>query len=223
MLEYADQQYGSYSHLNEIREFYDDTYMWIDFNGDTSLMSDEHFYWQDHEERVLYMENPKRVFYQVAGVDETECMRPCGILQKAEYTLALSDHTPEVNISLTLKEPVENVKINDWQRLVHTFTLEVSDAKTGELLLEDTARLSVDAVDTVQFVDLDGDGYLDMYIAHPYHLYTTYFDMARQFCWEGANPDADPTCEYYVSNTPEIWFEKYFVGYSYGYDDAMPT
>lgn len=203
VLECVDNQSGSDAEV--IRCFNDACIMANSFHL-IVWMYDESFYWSDYKDRTLHMQEPERSFYQVAGEDETHNGKPCGFLQKAEYVLALSDDTPEVKISFTLEEPLENLHISSFSAAEYPFRMEISDAKTNKLLYTDTVPLCVDVIDTISFNDSDGDGYLEMKIAYPDNTFVRdleYLYLGREFRREGF----DPLCEYYVDDSPNCWFE----------------
>lgn len=162
-------------------------------------MDEELFYWRDHDERVVRLENPTRVYTQVPGKDDRWShfpgMQPCAIMQTAEYTVSLSEDSPELRICFTLEgEPME-LELPDIGSADYLYKMEVSDAASGKLLQTGEASLCVDAIDTLQFEDMDGDGYLDMHIVYPEHSIVAESDTEDQFSYQ----------YYWYRSTPRYW------------------
>lgn len=151
-------------------------------------MDDELFYWRDHDERVIRLENPSRVYTQVPGKDgrwsHFPGKQPCAILQNAEYTVSLSEDSPLLRICFTLEGEAMELRLPDIGSADYPYKMEVSDAESGELLQVEEERLCVDAIDTLRFEDLDGDGYLDMHIVYPEHYIVAESDAEDQFSYQ---------------------------------------
>lgn len=151
-------------------------------------MDDELFYWRDHDGRVTRLENPERVFTQVPGTDDRWShfpgKQPCGILKTAEYTVSLSKNGPELRICFTLGQDAAELELPDIGPADYAYTMEVSDAAGGELLQTAEAFLCVDAVDTLRFQDMDGDGFLDMHIVYPAHSVVAEADTDDMFSFQ---------------------------------------
>lgn len=162
-------------------------------------MDDELFYWRDHDERVIELENPSRVYIQVPGRDgrwsHFPGKQPCAVIQTAEYTTALSAGSPTLRIRFTLEGEAMEVDLPNIGPADHTYQMEVSDAMTGELLQVAQASLCVDAIDTLRFEDMDGDGYLDMHIVYPEHSVVAESDAEDQFSYK----------YYYYRSIPWFW------------------
>ncbi len=162
-------------------------------------MDDELFYWRDHDERVLRLENPSRVYTQVPGKDgrwsHFPGKQPCAIMQTAEYTVSLSENSPELRICFKLEGEAMELRLPDIGSADYTYKMEVSDAANGEILQVEEARLCVDAIDTLRFEDMDGDGYLDMHIVYPEHYIVAESDAEDQFSYS----------YYYYRTTPRYW------------------
>jgi len=165
-------------------------------------MDEELFYWRDHDKRIISLENPDRVFTQVRGKDDGwssfEGKQPCGILTSAEYQLALSEDMPDVKIRLTLNVSMEDLYLMNYGAADYPYLIEVTDAKTGKIISRDSVPMSVDAIDTIQFQDLDDDGYLDMYMVYPEHQIVTDLNLKGRISDDG-----------YFYQFSEQWFDLY--------------
>ena len=92
-------------------------------------LDEEALYWIDHDERLTEMENPKRSFLEVRGIDENwesageeGIMRYFGLLAKADYELPLTEDGEMLSLhfSLASEEGEEEAsfsdKINDFRK-----------------------------------------------------------------------------------------------------------
>ena len=91
--------------------------------GDTwyfsSGLSEENLYWIDHEERLTELENPKRSFLEVRGIDENReeagdegIMRYFGLLVEADYELPLTEDGRMLSLHFSLAAEDENEEIS---------------------------------------------------------------------------------------------------------------
>lgn len=162
-------------------------------------MDDELFYWRDHDERVIRLKNPSRVYTQVPGRDgrwsHFPGKQPCAIMQAAEYTISLSGDSPLLRIRFTLEGEAMELRLPDVGSADYPYKMEVSDAESGELLQVEEVRLCVDAIDTLRFEDMDKDGYLDMHIVYPEHYIVAESDAGDQFSYP----------YYCYRTTPRYW------------------
>lgn len=161
-------------------------------------MDEELFYWRDHDKRVTKLENPDRTYTQTVGTDDRWAhflgMTPCGILEKAEYAVSLSEEGPELKICFTLKEKASDCYLPDIGAADYQFAMEVSEAESGKVLQNGEASMCVDVLDTLRFEDLDKDGFLDMHIVHPDHAVASESNADDQFSYT-----------YYWYDPPSYW------------------
>ena len=161
-------------------------------------MDDELFYWRDHDKRVTTLENPHRIYTQTVGTDDRwshfSGMTPCGILEKAEYTLSLSDESPEIKICFTLQNNAADCYLPDIGAADYLYAMEVSEAESGKVLQNAEVMMCVDTVDTLRFEDLDKDGFLDMHIVYPDHAVVSESNADDQFSYT-----------YYWYDPPSYW------------------
>ncbi len=212
-------------------------------------MDEEDFYWRDHSKRVIHMKNPDRVFTQVQGFDEffydAGEKLPCGILEKAEYTLASTKDMPGIKVTFTLDVPAEEVELSqDWLfndcPADYPYIMEVKDSKTGEVYQECPMHLCVDFLDTVWFTDSYG---LTMWISYPSHRWVDgkwydyeeyqhlpdsekkasiyadgYFTYEEPAAWAGYRGYTDGEPEIYVWNTEDKKFQPLQKTGNYSYE-----
>ncbi len=141
------------------------------------VMDRENLYWADHGERYTEYENPERSFLEVLGREEDErldsIMFRFGALKEADYRVTLSQDGPALRICFNLEGeiPREGYAATLWNGNCTKayYEMTVTDAESGALLDQERVRLCVEKTDTVSFVDLDGDGHLDMRIDYPTH------------------------------------------------------
>lgn len=199
ILECVEHQIGDSEALRlPVRYFY---YSGI-LDGETDEcmwgMDDELFYWRDHDKRVTTLENPNRIYTQTVGTDDRWAhfpgKTPCGILEKAEYTVSLSEESPEIKVCFTLKENAADCYLPSIGAADYPFVMEVSEAESGRVLQSDEVRMCVDVVDTLRFEDLDKDGFLDMHIVRPDHASASESHTDDQFSYA-----------YYCYDPPSYW------------------
>ncbi len=145
-----------------------------------SGLSEENLYWIDHDERLTELENPKRSFLEVRGIDENRedagdegIMRYFGLLVEADYELPLTEDGKMLSLHFSLAEE-ESVELRYY--LLNGFCMDepydmtVTDMETGEVLQEHRVSLSIELPDTITYPDLNGDGYADMRVGAPAHI-----------------------------------------------------
>ncbi|MCM1121858.1 MAG: hypothetical protein NC416_04675 [Eubacterium sp.] len=151
-------------------------------------LDEENLYWVDHEERLTELENPKRSFREVRGIDENwessgdeGIMRYFGLLVEADYELPLTEDGRMLSLHFSLapdKEDEDATVSNQLYRyyLLNGFCMDepynmtVTDTETDEVLQEQQVSLSIELTDTVTYPDLNGDGYADMRVGAPVHI-----------------------------------------------------
>ncbi len=86
-------------------------------------LDEETLYWIDHDERLTELENPKRSFLEVRGIDENweyagdeGVMRYFGLLVEADYELALTEggRMLSLHFSLSEEEGQEEDSVSDY-------------------------------------------------------------------------------------------------------------
>lgn len=89
----------------------------IPWDGGASGMDEENLYWVDHEERLTELENPKRSFREVRGVNENYdgIMSYFGVLTEAEYELPLTEdgRILSLHFSLVGEDEKEEVSFSE--------------------------------------------------------------------------------------------------------------
>ena len=82
-------------------------------------LDEESLYWIDHDERLTELENPKRSFLEVRGIDENwesagdeGIMRYFGLLVEADYELPLTENGRMLSLHFSLAEKNENEEIS---------------------------------------------------------------------------------------------------------------
>ena len=181
-----------------IRYFYYTSILEGSLDECTWGMDDELFYWRDHDKRVTILENPHRIYTQTVGTDDRWShfpgKTPCGILEKAEYIVSLSEEGPEIRICFTLKSNAADCYLPDIGAADYLYAMEVSEAESGKVLQNGEELMCVDAVDTLRFEDLDKDGFLDMHIVYPDHAVVSESNAEDQFSYT-----------YYWYDPPSYW------------------
>ncbi len=151
-------------------------------------LDEESLYWIDHEKRLTELENPKRSFLEVRGIDtnwesagDEGIMRYFGLLAQADYELPLTEDGRMLSLHFSLAEDGEKetyVEKGDTELryyLLNGFCMDepydmtVVDMETGEALQESEVSLSIELPDTITYPDLNGDGFADMRIGAPVH------------------------------------------------------
>ena len=87
-----------------------------------SGLGEENLYWIDHEERLTELENPKRSFLEVRGIDENSesagdegIGRYFGLLVEADYELPLTEDGRMLSLHFSLaEEDMEEVSYSDY-------------------------------------------------------------------------------------------------------------
>lgn len=145
-------------------------------------LDEESLYWIDHDERLTELENPKRRFQEVRGIDENwesagdeGIMRYFGLLAEAEYELPLTENGRMISLhfSLAKEDEKEDAELRYylWNGycMDEPFNMTVMDMETGKVLQECSVSLSIELPDTITYPDLNGDGYTDMRVGTPVH------------------------------------------------------
>ena len=142
-------------------------------------LSEENLYWIDHDERLTELENPKRSFREVRGIDENwesagdeGIMRNFGLLVEADYELPLTENGRMLSLHFSLVEEEDTeLRYYLWNGscMDEPYNMTVTDMETGEVLQESRVSLCIELADTVTYPDLNGDGYADMRIGAPVH------------------------------------------------------
>ncbi len=149
---------------------------------------EESLYWIDHEERLTELENPKRSFLEVRGIDENweesgdeGIMRYFALLVEADYELPLTEDGRMLSLHFSLSEEAEKemsaeeeaaefrYKLSNGYWMDEPYDMTVTDMETGEVLQEGRLSLSIELADTITYPDLNGDGYADMRVGTPVH------------------------------------------------------
>lgn len=147
-------------------------------------LDEENLYWIDHDERLTELENPKRSFREVRGIDDNwvsagdeGIMSYFGLLVEADYELLLTEEGRMLSLNFLLAEDDEE----EGEKKLHyyllngfcmdePFDMTVTDMETGKVLQERSVSLSIELPDTITYPDLNGDGYADMRIGAPVHI-----------------------------------------------------
>lgn len=172
-------------------------------------LSEENLYWIDHDERRTELENPKRSFREVRGIDENwesagdeEIMRNFGLLVEADYELPLTENGRMLSLHFSLVEEEDTeLRYYLWNGscMDEPYDMTVTDMETGEVLQESRVSLCIELADTVTYPDLNGDGYADMRIGAPVHssgakAEEEYYTPPAYMLW-------DPQTEQFVRKT----------------------
>ena len=156
-------------------------------------LDEESLYWIDHEERLTELENPKRSFLEVRGIDENReeagdegIGRYFGLLVEADYELPLTEDGRMLSLHFSLAEEDETFAdekempaeeeaaelryyLSNGYWMDEPYDMTVTDMETGEVLQEGRLSLSIELADTITYPDLNGDGYTDMRVGTPVH------------------------------------------------------
>ena len=143
------------------------------------VLNEENLYWIDHEERLTELENPKRSFREVRGIDENleidgepGVKRYFGLLVEADYELPLTEDGRMLSLHFSLAEETDTefryFLLNGFC-MDESYDMTVTDMETGETLQESRVSLSIELPDTITYSDLNGDGYADMRVGAPVH------------------------------------------------------
>ncbi len=155
-------------------------------------LDEENLYWIDHEERLTELENPKRSFLEVRGIDEywedeqEGFLRYFALLVEADYELPLTEDGRMLSLHFSLAEEDETsvdekemsaeeeaaefrYKLSNGYWTDEPYDMTVTDMETGEVLQEGRLSLCIELADTITYPDLNGDGYADMRVGTPVH------------------------------------------------------
>ncbi len=166
---------------------FNDVFQRYDAQGFGFGLDEENLYWIDHEERLTELENPKRSFLEVRGIDENweyagdeGIMRYFGLLAEAGYELPLTEdgRMLSLHFSLVKDDEKETQEENTELRyyllngycMDEPYDMTVTDLETGEVMQESRVSLSIELPDTITYPDLNGDGYMDMRVGAPVHV-----------------------------------------------------
>ena len=141
------------------------------------FLDEENMYWIDHEERLTSSEDPIRSFVEVRGIDinwdDGGFMKYFGWLKEADYELSLSPDGPEISIHFSL---LEDFLEDGYARFLlngfcmdEYYQMRVTVKEDDRLLQQRDVALCIEIPDTIHFIDLNEDGYLDMQIDRPNH------------------------------------------------------
>ncbi len=205
---------------------YDDTleYVFLDvfqrygFSGGWGL-DEESLYWIDHDERLTELENPKRSFLEVRGIDESweeagdeGIMRYFGLLTEAEYELPLTENGRMISLHFSLAEEdgKEDAQLRYYLLngfcMDEPFNMTVTDMETGQVLQERSVSLSIELPDTITYPDLNGDGYTDMRVGAPVHssgakAEESYYSPPSYLLWNPQTEEFERKTEKEVANS----------------------
>ncbi|MDE7197666.1 MAG: LysM peptidoglycan-binding domain-containing protein [Lachnospiraceae bacterium] len=123
-------------------------------------LDEESLYWIDHEERLTELENPKRSFLEVRGIDENwesagdeGIMRYFGLLVEADYELPLTEDGRMLSLHFSLAGEDENEEITfsdfiDDLRKDTIISAASSLTESGDETLVDEKEMSAAEEDT---------------------------------------------------------------------------
>ncbi len=143
------------------------------------ILDEEDLYWLDHEDRKTALENPERTFTEMRAVDAdwantSAKTRKFGMLQCAEYEIAFPGKDAGLGISFHYAKEVPatgyETYLADYVCTDETYVMRVTDLQTGRLIQIADVILCIDSIDTVSFVDKNGDGFPDLKIERPVHF-----------------------------------------------------
>lgn len=158
---------------------FDDVFQRYDATGGGWGLDEESLYWIDHEERLTELEDPKRSFLGVRGIDENweeagdeGIMSYFGLLVEADYELPLTEDGRMISLHFSLAEEEDTALryyLLNGYCMDESYDMTVTDMETGKVLQERSLSLSIELPDTVTYPDLNGDGYVDMRVGAPVH------------------------------------------------------
>jgi len=144
-----------------------------------SALDEEALYWLDHDSRKTTYDKPKRTFTEMRATDADWRSRDVktqkfGMLQKAEYEIAFPGKDAGLGISFHYAEIIPETGyetyLADYVCADENYVMRVTDLQTGRLIQIADANLCINSLDTVNFQDVNGDGYPDMIITRPVHF-----------------------------------------------------
>lgn len=106
-----------------LEDVFDDVFQRYGDLGTGWGLDEENLYWVDHEERLTELEDPKRSFREVRGIDENwessgdeGIMRYFGLLVEADYELPLTENGRMLSLhfSLAKEDKEEEVSVDDF-------------------------------------------------------------------------------------------------------------
>ena len=159
---------------------FNDVFQRYDATGGGWGLDEESLYWIDHEERLTELEDPKRSFLEVRGIDENweeagdeGIMSYFGLLVEADYELPLTEDGRMISLHFSLAEEEDTALryyLLNGYCMDEPYDMTVTDMETGKVLQERSLSLSIELPDTVTCPDLNGDGYADMRVGAPVHM-----------------------------------------------------
>lgn len=177
---------------------FDDVFQHYGILGSGWGLDEENLYWIDHDERLTELENPKRSFLEVRGIDENwesagdeGIMRYFGLLVEADYELPLTENGRMLSLHFSLakedeeKTPVLSIEEEEipfdipenwrWVRLKNICTKIVDgdhNPPRGTLEKTEYLMLSAQNINFDKLVDLDQVRYLTKEIFEQENLRT---------------------------------------------------
>lgn len=158
---------------------FNDVFQRYDATGGGWGLDEESLYWIDHEERLTELEDPKRSFLEVRGIDENweeagdeGIMSYFGLLVEADYELPLTEDGRMISLHFLLAEEEDaalRYYLLNGYCMDEPYDMTVTDMETGKVLQERSVSLSIELPDTITYPDLNGDGYADMRVGAPVH------------------------------------------------------
>lgn len=158
---------------------FNDVFQRYDATGGGWGLDEESLYWIDHEERLTELEDPKRSFLEVRGIDEDweeagdeGIMSYFGLLVEADYELPLTEDGRMISLHFLLAEEEDaalRYYLLNGYCMDEPYDMTVTDMETGKVLQERSVSLSIELPDTITYPDLNGDGYADMRVGAPVH------------------------------------------------------
>lgn len=159
---------------------FNDVFQRYDATGGGWGLDEESLYWIDHEERLTELEDPKRSFLEVRGIDENweeagdeGIMSYFGLLVEADYELPLTEDGRMISLHFLLAEEEDaalRYYLLNGYCMDEPYDMTVTDMETGKVLQERSVSLSIELPDTITYPDLNGDGYADMRVGAPVHM-----------------------------------------------------
>ena len=139
---------------------FDDVFQHYGILGSGWGLDEENLYWIDHDERLTELENPKRSFLEVRGIDENwesagdeGIMRYFGLLVEADYELPLTENGRMLSLhfSLAKDDGEEEASFSDYTydlRKDVIISVAGSLAESEDETLVDEEKTPVEGEDT---------------------------------------------------------------------------
>lgn len=162
-------------------------------------MDEENIYWMDSEQRVTRKQNPEREFVESRAsnlnwIGPDRSMGYFGLLTEANYQVRITEEMPEMKISFYFQEeiPEEGYEtyLDKGYSMTAPYRMEIRTVPDNRLIQEGKVDLCFEIKDTVRFEDIDKDGFLDMQIYYPGHVFDTEYSKAKEkmYLW---NPEIE--------------------------------